>query len=475
MTDKEIMNYVAGIAAPLLRIPKIEIVRAEKEGDLSPDLEYTQHLLGDEKQNTKVREGVLYHWNGVFWESMLHSADEDAARWLSLRRSKSARTNTVHSAVAFASMRLLKLTTTKQTLIPLKNGYLSVSDGGQIKLSAADKEAGLTYCVPCSYEKTAVAPKFMDFIKGILPDPNVRDLVQEYAGYTLLPDTRYQVAQLWIGKGRNGKGTLAQIIGALHRKVAALAIDNLSGFAVEGLVDATLVHVDEVPKRIDEQRLKIAISGDPLLIDRKYKSALTIRPKAKWIVLTNEFPSLSDQSDGLWRRFQIVPFSVQIPQEEVNPMLASQIMEHELSGVFNWSLEGLTRLLSRGHFMGGIDAIEQAKYQAKLDTDSVLSWLENADPEISTDHKTLKEDVYAFYQTWCKGSGVGAVAVGKFWRRLKERRPEVSEIRSRKEGSRARYVNLILHDTRKEAERDREMSHEDVENRPLKTLDPVPF
>lgn len=478
MTDKSVKCVTQ--TDPTTQTLRIDVVQSkEEEAKLTPELEYAQTFLSDQEQKTKVRDGILYCWNGSFWESMFHRAAEHAARWLSINRPKSAKTNIVHSAVAFTIMRLPRLPkTTTDTVIPVENGYLSVSKAGDITLLPADKEAGLTYCVPCMYEENATAPKFMAFIESVLPDPAVRNLVQEYAGYTLLPDTRYQVAQLWIGKGRNGKGTLAQILGALHRKVAAMSIDTLSGFAVEGLIDATLVHVDEVPRRIDEQRLKIAISGDPLLVDRKYQSALTIRPTAKWIVLTNEIPSLSDQSDGLWRRFHIVPFSVQIPEEEVNPLLARQVIEDELAGVLNWAIEGLARLLSRGQFPRGIEAVERAKQQAKMETDSVLSWVENTGPEFNHKCRTLKEDVYEAYQKWCKESGVGAVALGKFWRRLRDKNPEIVETRSRREGSRVRYVNIKLHNIREEvyADRGEEKHEEETQNSPPnRSLEEIPF
>jgi putative DNA primase/helicase len=127
-------------------------------------------------------------------------------------------------------------------------------------------------------------------------------LVQQYVGYTLIGDTRFQVAQWWFGSGANGKGFLARIVAALHRKVAAASIDDLGGFGSENLIDASLITVDETPKRVDEQRLKTAISGDDLPINRKYLQPVTVKLRGKWLLRGNDKPALSDQTDGVWRR-----------------------------------------------------------------------------------------------------------------------------------------------------------------------------
>lgn len=59
---------------------------------------------------------------------------------------------------------------------------------------------------------------------------DVRARVQEYKGYTLLGDTRFQRVQFWIGQGANGKGTPANIVQALHNRTAAVQLDDLGGF-----------------------------------------------------------------------------------------------------------------------------------------------------------------------------------------------------------------------------------------------------
>lgn len=59
---------------------------------------------------------------------------------------------------------------------------------------------------------------FAAFLERVLPDLAVRERVQKYIGYTLLPDAPHQIAQFWLGKG-----VLANIVQALHQRVAAVS------------------------------------------------------------------------------------------------------------------------------------------------------------------------------------------------------------------------------------------------------------
>src|SRR5690606_28450801 len=112
-------------------------------------------------------------------------------------------------------------------LIPLKNGYL-VHDDRKFVLLPHDRALGVHYMINCDYLPSAPPPAlFSAFIERILPDTGVRERVQEYLGYTLMADARFQRGQVWIGTGANGKGVLANIVQAFHQHVATLNLAEL--------------------------------------------------------------------------------------------------------------------------------------------------------------------------------------------------------------------------------------------------------
>ena len=68
---------------------------------------------------------------------------------------------------------------------------------------------------------------------------------------------------------------------------------------------------------------------------------------AKLIFNCDSLPSEVEQTLGFYRRWLIIYFDQIIPEKEQDKQLAKKIIESELSGVFNWVLEGLERLLEQ--------------------------------------------------------------------------------------------------------------------------------
>jgi putative DNA primase/helicase len=320
-------------------------------------------------------------------------------------------------------------------------------EGAELTLKPADPTLGLTHCLECGFEPEYAAPvRFNAFLARVLPDAAVRSRVQEYVGYTLLADARYQRAQFWLGEGANGKGVLANIVQALHGRIAAIALDQLAGFHLSVLVGASLVYVDEVPRKpIDEQRLKSMIAGERIPVDRKYRDPVSIHVRGKWLVLGNHLPAITDHSTGFWRRWDIVPFSVTVPERERDPMMASTIIKEELTGVLNWALAGLKRLQLRGGFDVLLpDAMTSTLREAKADTNSVVAWLEDIGVELQTGCDTLKDQVFEHYRRWCAANAMREVSVVQFWKRMKEHFKDLDESRIRVGGVQRRVCNVRI-------------------------------
>jgi putative DNA primase/helicase len=75
-----------------------------------------------------------------------------------------------------------------------------------------------------------------------------------------------------------------------------------------------------------------------------------LKQYAKLIFNCNELPKDVEHTNAYFRRFLIIPFDVTIPPHEQDKNLHTKIIENELSGVFNWVLEGLNRLLEQKRF-----------------------------------------------------------------------------------------------------------------------------
>lgn len=389
---------------------------------------FEPHLYADEIKTScdYASDGtILWRWAGTHWQPFAEQEGETHAyHWLVKNSPEHISAANAQKAYA-AAVRWcnpLPIPSAGPVILPVQNGYLHLI-GEAFILKPHDRSLGIQHVLQCNYDPNAPeAIKFKRFLGRILPDAGVRSRVQEFAGYTFLTDTRYQRAQMWLGDGANGKGTLANMLQALHHKTAAVQLDNLEGFKLAGMVGASLVYCDEAPQRgIHEQVIKSLIAGESVQVDRKYRDPLTVRITAKWLVLANHFPAVSDQSGGFWRRWDIVPFNVVIPEGEREPLLAEHVIKNELAGVLNWAIGGLLQLLKRGAFDVNLPApMKAVLHQAKTETNSVQAWFEISDCQLGSDATTPKARVYEEYRVWCHANGMAPVASTKFWKRLVE-------------------------------------------------------
>ncbi len=374
-------------------------------------------------------DGLLYEWVGSHWQIVENMRAKKAAHLLldafyaeggSERKAMDAPKLAISAPGIFDIPTIRRWEEVGGAIIPCADVTLDISPKGEITVREPDKADGLRYCIAANWaDKDKPCPEFDRFIADVLPDPDVRRLVQQYVGYTLIGDTRYQAAQWWFGSGANGKGFLANIIAALHRKVSAADIADLGGFGAESLIDASLITVDETPKRVDEQRIKTAISGDAMTINRKYLPPVTVRLTAKWLMRGNDKPSLSDQSDGLWRRLHIIEFTQKFEGNRRDDMLADRIVENELSGVMRWAVEGLVQLLNMGGFKDIPESVQASKREMQVETDNVLGWWEDKDVRVCDAPRAPKDRAYQNYSLWCKDNGMMPLGAPRFWVRVK--------------------------------------------------------
>lgn len=390
---------------------------------------------------------LVYQWNGVFWEVVPDKSGEARAyRWLVENDQANASPRNASAAHQASILWLdeLPMAMESELFVPCQNGYVKCV-GTDLELVKPSPELGLQFALACDYIPGYTRPLFEKFLNSVLPDKEVQARVQEYVGYTLTSDARYQKAQMWLGSGANGKGVLANVIQALHGAVAAVSLDELEGFRLSALIGASLIYCDEVPRaRINEQMLKSMVAGERVLIDRKYRDPLSIHVRGKWLVLGNHLPTVTDHSVGFWRRWDIVPFVVTVPEAERDPLLAEKIIVGELSGVLNWALDGLMRLRQRGRFDSVMPAAMKAMlHEAKVETNSVQAWFEDADIAFSSNTDTVKEHAYHQYAEWCQRNGLSPMASIRFWTRVRDL-GDFDESRIRHGARQVRCCNLKL-------------------------------
>ncbi len=263
----------------------------------------------------------------------------------------------------------------KTVLINLANGTFEISPHKRI-LRPFDKDDFLTYQLPFSYHETATAPEFQKYLNRVLPEQELQDILSEYLGYIFIKNSVLKLEKVLLayGSGANGKSVLFDIVNALlgEENFTSYSLQSLtedSGYYRSMLTNKLLNYASEINGKLETNAFKLLISGEPIEARLPYSKPQLIKNYARFMFNCNELPANVENNNAFFRRFLIVPFRVTIPHAEQDPDLSKRIMKNELSGVFNWVLEGLERLLKNKKFTDSdIVRNEVLKYQKESDT-----------------------------------------------------------------------------------------------------------
>lgn len=306
-----------------------------------------------------------------------------------------------------------------QVPINLQNGTFKISKDG-MSLNCFSRLDFLTYQLGFAYDETALFPKWQTFLDEVLPDKSRQTLLAEYIGYLFARRLKLEKALILFGLGANGKSVIFEIINALLGK------ENVSNYSLESLSDQyyramlankLLNYSSEISNRLQAEKFKQLTSGEPIEARLPYGQPMTLTDYARLIFNTNELPRDVEHTEAFFRRFLIIPFDVTIPEEKRNPNLANEIIETELSGVFNWVLKGLTRLLDQKKF-SRCEAAQKAVEKYRRESDSVAMFLEDEHYEANTESSKEVKTLFAEYKNYCLENNYRALGRNKFSQRL---------------------------------------------------------
>lgn len=289
-------------------------------------------------------------------------------------------------------------------LLPLTNGTLDLRD---FSLSQPTKAHRHLWVLPVVYDQAASAPDWEAFIEEAVPDPSVRDHLQEWMGYILMAGNHWE-RMLWLyGPQGTGKSTYirtAQLL--LGPAAVAVSSEKFSDYSIAQLAGTRLGVCTELsPRTLRTSAIKALVSGDPVQGRHPYGKPFNVEFYGKLVWGSNELPPL-DQGEGMWRR--IVPVEFSVKPARIDNMLRYKL-EHQVSGILNWAIQGLRRLLEI-EAQGG-SWLLPASVQKTVDSyrtasDPMTAFAnEEIDRTDPTDHVTVLE-VYTRWVAYAKERGI---------------------------------------------------------------------
>jgi putative DNA primase/helicase len=331
-----------------------------------------------------------------------------------------------------------------EVLINLKNGTVEINPEAEnkVNLRPPDSNDFITYQLPFEYDPYATSPLFDKYLDHVLPSKDLQKLLAEYLGYIFLkPSTlKLEKALLLYGSGSNGKSVFFDTVNAMlgEENVSTYTLKSLTnqnGYYRAKIANKLLNYASEIDGEMSTALFKQLVSGEPVEARLPYGEPFTLNNYAKLIFNCNELPTDVEHTNAFFRRFLIVPFDVTIPPEKQDKKLSYKIIENELSGVFNWVIEGLHRVLKQKGFTE-CEEVNQQVEKYRTESDSVLSFLDERGYKSSTISYTPLAELYQSYRRFCEQDGYKPCGNRKFSSRLKN----AGYITERKEYGRVFYV-----------------------------------
>lgn len=392
-----------------------------------------EHILELARQNNWGlcrNHDFIYLFNGEYWSfveeeeltTFLGEAAEAMGIGKFIAKDCNFREHLYKQFIALA--KLPKPEQQKDTvLINLKNGTFEITPNG-VKLHDFNRADFMTYQLPFDYNPEAGASLFEQYLDKVLPDKALQHILAEYLGYVFIRSNTLKLEKtlLLYGTGANGKSVFYEIVRALlgEQNTSEYSLQNLTddrGYHRAMLINKLVNYASEINGRLEASIFKQLVSGEPVEARLPYGKPFTLTHYAKLIFNCNELPKDVEQTEAYFRRFLIIPFNVTIPEDEQDKQLAQKIIANELSGVFNWVLQGLTRLLEQKNFTES-EAVKKSREQYEKESDSVKLFLEEKGYKTHATAFIAIKQLYPEYRAFCLDDGFSPVNNTNFKKRL---------------------------------------------------------
>lgn len=296
------------------------------------------------------------------------------------------------------------------------------TSGWKVKLDEHRREDLLTKIAPVKYSPRVTCEVYDRFIERAQPDVAMRRFIHQWGGLSLTGDISEQKLAFFYGGGRNGKGTWVEAVAHLAGDYAgSIPIESFLENAgkrrgdqatpdIARLPGVRFLRVSE-PERgasLNEGLVKMVTGGDPVDARHLNKGFFTFLPSFKMTISGNFKPKVKDTSDGIWRRMQLVPWSVKIPNEEVDTHLVDKL-KAEASGILNRLIEGLLDWRENGLIEP--DQVRKATRAYRESSDDLGRFL-HAICVVSDDHSVRvgAKHLHELYEAWAEATG------GSMWK-----------------------------------------------------------
>jgi len=301
--------------------------------------------------------------------------------------------------------------------VAVENGILNIFKG---ELKSFSPDTIFFNKLPVKFDESKDCPSVKAHLKAVLKNEEDIPVFQELFGFLLLKEYKFEKMFMFLGDGRNGKSKTVEL---MKRFIGVENCANIppkqfetDGFSVGELFNKMANLGADIGSDTlkDTSSLKALTGRDMISAQRKFLNRVSFTNYAKLIFCCNKLPRTFDSSMAFWNRWVLIeyPFTF-LSQEELDVAVDKKWLKlkdgdivsklttpEELSGLLNWALKGLYRLLEKGDFSYSKNTDEvktmwirrSNSFEAFLMDECVEDW----------DSKIRKDDLRKAYGLYCR-------------------------------------------------------------------------
>lgn len=309
--------------------------------------------------------------------------------------------------------------------INLKNGVLDIDT---LKLEEHNSKYNFLYKIDIDYVLNAKCPEIEKFLMQAISNVNDDFLcLQEYIGYTLYPEYKYDKFLVIHGEGgHNRKSKTFSLITKLlggNDNVSSSSLQSLSDDKFEcSMLYGKKANIcsDITSKKVDlTGEIKRLLGSDPITAQRKHERQFQFINRAKLMFSCNTLPVISDNTDAWWRKIILLSFNNDFSNDP-HDIMDTITKKEELEGFLIFAINGLKRLLEKGKFTYNHE-LTQERWEDYLASDNENELIEFQEKtfiiEVNPNYYISRDDLHNLY---INSNGYKGMSVTKFTQNMRK-------------------------------------------------------
>lgn len=380
-----------------------------------------ERVIQDVPLLNEPKTGALYSWNGRYFEE--YAFDQVrllCMRYLAIEATQQRINDAAGQARILSTIPHGRQVNDRDGWVCVRNGMLNLHTL-ELKPHAQDFYTTYELGVEFNPDSGRKCERWLRYLEMNVQTPKAIAQLQEFFGYCLTRDTRFQKCLLLYGPGEDGKSIALSILREMvgPQNCAAVTFRDLEDQFHRATLYNKLLNISTElgSDALESQYFKAIVSGDPINAAFKHQDAFEFKPFCKLAYATNKLPRVLDNSHGYFRRLLPISFKRQYFEGDPDrdPDLEGKLLE-ELSEIFQWSLVGLHRLIKQGGFTD-CEETQDLLLDYKRLNNPVLAFAEDR-CMLGEGYSVKKDDLYDSYRDYCRKSGYSIMHKENFFREL---------------------------------------------------------